>query len=314
MNAGPSPSAARTSVPMLPGSATFQRASPTGGESVYQAEEDRHDERRDRSRRVAERRDFREEARLDELAAGETLNRSAPRPAGDELARAGRERRLDEIFALTTEQPGAVALAAGRETADEPKPRVRRRGDHSGAPATRATGRGSPRASRSSRRREGAWPRPQWPCSPASVGRSRDRPAGTGGRLLERRDDPVVALLAQVADDRRREDNGQGTELPLREQVRQALDDVAALERRRLRAKRLDGVVEAFEPGRRSAQTNDFRSSVSSGRVRSIGERSTPLRWRTRGWRRRSRGHGPTLLAGQGERRVLVAPGPVSYR
>ena len=66
--------------------------------------------------------------------------------------------------------------------------------------------------------------------------------------LLERRDDPVVALLAQVADDRRREDNGQGTELPLREQVRQALDDVAALERRRLRAKRLDCVVEPLEP------------------------------------------------------------------
>ena len=71
---------------------------------------------------------------------------------------------------------------------------------------------------------------------------------------------------------------GPGTELPLRQQARQPLDDVAALERRRLRAKRLDCVVEAFEPGRRSAQTNDLRSSVSSGRVRSIGERSTPLR------------------------------------
>ena len=84
---------------------------------------------------MAKRRDFSEEARLDELAAGETLD--GPLPVQQEMnwLEPGRERRLDEIFALTTEQSGAVALAAGRKTADEPKPRVRRRGDHSGAPS-----------------------------------------------------------------------------------------------------------------------------------------------------------------------------------
>ena len=124
----------------------------------------------------------------------------------------------------------------GREPADKPKPRVRWRGDHSGAPSHSSHWPWKPAcASRSSSPSGRSLAhRPQWPCSPG-LGRAvqevgqRELTAG----LLERRDDPVVALLAQVADDRRREDNGQGTELPLRERVRQALDDVAALERRR---------------------------------------------------------------------------------
>jgi hypothetical protein len=84
---------------------------------------------------VTEGRDFCEEGRLDELTAGETLDRALRVQQKMDWFEAGRERRLDQIFALTTEQPGAVALAAGRETADEPKLGVRRRGDHSGAPS-----------------------------------------------------------------------------------------------------------------------------------------------------------------------------------
>ena len=52
---------------------------------------------------MAQRRDFREEARLDELAAGETLNGTLPVQREVDWLEPGRERRLDEIFAVTTE-------------------------------------------------------------------------------------------------------------------------------------------------------------------------------------------------------------------
>ena len=94
-------------------------------------------------------------------AGGEKLD--GPLSVQQEMNRLepGRERRLDEIFALTTEQSGAVALTARRETADEPKPRIRRRSDHSGA------------SSHSS----------HWPWKPAWASRS----ASPSGRSLAQR-------------------------------------------------------------------------------------------------------------------------------
>ena len=82
---------------------------------------------------MTEGRDFCEQSRLDELSAGETVNGPVGVQQEMDWFEAGRERRLDQVFALTTEQPAAVALASGREPADEPKPRIGRRGDHSGA-------------------------------------------------------------------------------------------------------------------------------------------------------------------------------------
>ena len=183
MNAGPSPSAARTSVPMLPGSAALPEASPTGG-GVRVSSRGRSSRRRQRSLAAGGRAPRLPRARLDELAAGETLNEAFPVQQEMDWLEPGRERRLDEIFALTTEQSRAVALAAGREPADEPKPRVRRRGDHSGASSHSSHWPWKPAcASRSSSPSgRSLAQRPQWPCSPGLGRAVRDRPAGTGGR------------------------------------------------------------------------------------------------------------------------------------
>ena len=122
---------------------------------------------------------------------------------------AGRERRLDEIFALTTEQSGAVAL-----TADARRRTSRSRGFDGEVitlahPATRATGRGSPRAQKLLA--VGKEPGPEAPVAVFAGSRSGGPEIGQRelAGLLERRDDPVVTLLAHVADDRRREDDGQ---------------------------------------------------------------------------------------------------------
>lgn len=82
---------------------------------------------------MTERRDFCEQPRLDALSAGKTVNGPLGVEQEMDWFEAGRERRLDQIFALTTEQSAAVALTSGCEPADEPKPRVGRRGNHSGA-------------------------------------------------------------------------------------------------------------------------------------------------------------------------------------
>lgn len=61
---------------------------------------------------MSERGDLGEEARLDRLGPGQVERR--PLCVDEQLNRldAGRERRLHEIFALTTEQTQALALAA----------------------------------------------------------------------------------------------------------------------------------------------------------------------------------------------------------
>lgn len=82
---------------------------------------------------MTEGRDFCEQPRLDELSAGETVNGAVGVQQEMDWFEAGRERRLDQVFALTTEQPAAVALTSGSKPADEPKPRIGRRSDHSGA-------------------------------------------------------------------------------------------------------------------------------------------------------------------------------------
>ena len=73
---------------------------------------------------MTEGRDFCEQPRLDELSAGETVNGPVGVHQEMDWFEAGRERRLDQIFALTTEQSASVTLASGREPAEEPKPRV----------------------------------------------------------------------------------------------------------------------------------------------------------------------------------------------
>ena len=78
---------------------------------------------------MSERRRLGEQARVNELRAGEVH-----RPVGvdqqvDRLE-AGRERRLDEVFALTNEEAEPFALPAGRQAPHETEPRVGRRGDH----------------------------------------------------------------------------------------------------------------------------------------------------------------------------------------
>ena len=72
---------------------------------------------------MRERRDAREQRRLDGLARDEELDRLDP----------GRRGRRDEILALDGEEPELLALALLREElADELQRRVRRRGDQRG--------------------------------------------------------------------------------------------------------------------------------------------------------------------------------------
>ncbi|HEU6445610.1 MAG TPA: hypothetical protein VFL61_11180 [Gaiellaceae bacterium] len=69
---------------------------------------------------MPERRDLGEKPRLDRLAGRKAFD--WPLGVDQQLdgLEAGRERRLDEVFALTTEQAQALALTTGSETADEP--------------------------------------------------------------------------------------------------------------------------------------------------------------------------------------------------
>jgi hypothetical protein len=73
---------------------------------------------------VTEGRDFCEQPGLDELSIRQTVDRPLGVQEKMDWFEAGRERRLDQIFALTTEQSASVTLASGREPAEEPKPRV----------------------------------------------------------------------------------------------------------------------------------------------------------------------------------------------
>ena len=115
----PNASAVRSSVPTLPGSPTCQSASVSGraprGRSRAPVDADH-------ARRVGERRELRDERRLDVLAGDEQLDGLDARGA----------RGLDEVLALADEQPLLLALPPRLEQApDQLQLRVVRRRDHS---------------------------------------------------------------------------------------------------------------------------------------------------------------------------------------
>ena len=129
-NAGPSPSAARSSVPTFPGSATRQRASPTG--SVRAARQVGAAEHGDDARRMRQRREARHHLGCDELRPGEALDQRRPLGVDQRLhgLEAGVETGLDEILALADEEAELLALPARLELPDELDPRVGRGRDH----------------------------------------------------------------------------------------------------------------------------------------------------------------------------------------
>jgi hypothetical protein len=69
---------------------------------------------------MPERRDLGEKLRLDPLAGRKAFDGALGVDQQLDGLEAGRERRLDEVFALTTEQAQSLALTTGSETADEP--------------------------------------------------------------------------------------------------------------------------------------------------------------------------------------------------
>ncbi len=107
----PKASAERSSVPTFPGSATCQSASVAVTRAARQvvAAVDA-----DHARRVPERRHLREQLGRDVLSRDEQVDRLDARG----------ERRLDQILALSDEQPELVAPAPVPELADELEPLV----------------------------------------------------------------------------------------------------------------------------------------------------------------------------------------------
>lgn len=84
---------------------------------------------------MAESRHLSEEPGVDFLGIREPLDRTL---GVDEQLRGrdvGRERRLDEVFALTDEEAEAFTLLSGGEPPDEPEPGIRSGGDQTGSPS-----------------------------------------------------------------------------------------------------------------------------------------------------------------------------------
>lgn len=73
----------------------------------------------DHARRMAERRNVGQERWLHGLACAEAVDRTLRVDKELDRLDAGRERRPDQVFALTNEETQAVALTARREPADE---------------------------------------------------------------------------------------------------------------------------------------------------------------------------------------------------
>src|SRR5215211_179331 len=135
--------------------------------------------------------------------------------------------------------------------------------------------------------------------------RERELPA----RVVQGGEELLPALAAQVPPDGCLEHDRQGPGHAFREQLGEPLDDVAALERRRLRAQRLDRPVEPLEPitlvgpderlqQQGVAQSGDVeRGEIdSSPPANPRPEREQPSR------------HNAPLLAGEDERGVVAAP------
>ena len=112
--AAPNASAARSSVPMFPGSETRQSASVA---STRLARQRGGPEDADDAGRMSQRRDGGEQLRLDRLARNEELDRLDP----------GGGCGLDQVLTLDREEPELLALAFLRqELPDELQRRVRR--------------------------------------------------------------------------------------------------------------------------------------------------------------------------------------------
>ena len=164
-NAGPSASAARTSVPTFPGSETRQSASPTGASSSRG---------RSARRKTATDPGRVRQGREPAITSGATSSApgsrssSAGRSASDQRLdrlEAGVEPGRDEVLALAGEEPELLALTPRPELADELDPRVGRGRDHVEA-------RARPRARPSPARRSSRTPRDRCTAMSASALRS----------------------------------------------------------------------------------------------------------------------------------------------
>src|SRR5215211_2492208 len=138
--------------------------------------------------------------------------------------------------------------------------------------------------------------------------RERELPA----RVVQGGEELLPALAAQVPPDGCLEHDRQGPGHAFREQLGEPLDDVAALERRRLRAQRLDRPVEPLEPITLVGPDERLQQQgvAQSGDVERGEIDSSPLA-NPRPEREQPRRHSAPLLAGEDERGVVATPAPM---
>src|SRR5215211_2096409 len=138
--------------------------------------------------------------------------------------------------------------------------------------------------------------------------RERELPA----RVVQGGEELLPALAAQVPPDGCLEHDRQGPGHAFREQLGEPLDDVAALERRRLRAQRLDRPVEPLEPITLVGPDERLQQQgvAQSGDVERGEIDSSPLA-NPRPEREQPSRHSAPLLAGEDERGVVATPAPM---
>src|SRR5215211_3718812 len=131
-------------------------------------------------------------------------------------------------------------------------------------------------------------------------------------RVVQGGEELLPALAAQVPPDGCLEHDRQGPGHAFREQLGEPLDDVAALEHRRLRAQRLDRPVEPLEPlalvGPHERLEQQSVSGPGHVERREVDPPALPHAWLDPEQARR---HGTPLLAGELERSVAAAPAPL---